>query len=368
MAEQAWLILEDGRRFAGTAFGFRGVRTGEVVFNTSLTGYQEVLTDPSYAEQIVVMTVPHVGNYGVTAQDEESVGPQVHGFAVREVSRRVSNYRATGSLGDYLAEHGVPGIEGLDTRSLTRHIRTAGAMRGIVGNDGTSPEELLERLADYDGLSGLDLAGRVTCSEPYVVDPSQQAQYHVVVLDFGMKRQIARLLADRGPARVTVVPAHTAAADILALRPDGVMLSNGPGDPEPVAAYAGAQVRELLGKVPIMGICMGFQVLGLALGGSTYKLKFGHRGGNQPVRDEKLGKVEITAQNHGFAVDADSLPRSEVDLTHHNLNDGTLAGFSCRGVPAFGVQFHPEANPGPHDSRHLFDDFFGLIDRTRRPR
>ena len=363
MRDPAYLILEDGRTFQGTAWGWRGVRCGEVVFNTSMTGYQEILTDPSYAEQIVVMTVPHVGNYGVTGLDDESRAIQVHGFAVREVSRVVSNHRADGDLDSYLRGGNVPGIEGIDTRALTRHIRSAGAMKGIIGNDGTSVEELKERLAAYDGLSGLDLAGRVSTREPYELEHLEDRvrPFHVVAVDFGIKRNIARLLAERGPARVTVVPAHTTADEILALEPDGVMLSNGPGDPEPVAEYAGEQVRALLGKLPLMGICMGCQVLGLALGGSTYKLKFGHRGGNQPVRNLRTDIVEITAQNHGFAVHADSLPESEVEITHINLNDGTLAGFACKKVPAFAVQYHPEASPGPHDAAYLFDDFYKLI-------
>jgi carbamoyl-phosphate synthase small subunit len=368
MPDPAWLILEDGRTFEGTAWGHRGVRTGEVVFNTSMTGYQEILTDPSYAEQIVAMTVPHVGNYGVTAADDESDHPHVHGFVVREVSRVVSNHRADGDLDSYLTRHAVPGIAGIDTRALTRHIRTAGAMRGILGNDGTSPEELTRRLADYGGLNGLDLAGRVTCSEPYEVLPATPPPFHIVCIDFGAKRKIIKLLAERGPARVTVVPSNTSAADILALQPDGVMLSNGPGDPEPIAAYAADTIRALLGVVPVMGICMGMQVLALALGGSTYKLKFGHRGGNQPVIDHRDQHVEITAQNHGFSVDPESLSNDDVQVTHTNLNDGTLAGFVCRKFPAFAVQYHPEASPGPHDSRHLFDAFFGMIGEFRRPR
>lgn len=361
MSEQAWLILEDGRRFEGTAWGWRGVKLGEVVFNTSMTGYQEILTDPSYAEQIVVMTVPHVGNYGVTAEDDESRGVQVSGFAVREVSRVVSNHRADGDLPTYLAKAGVPGIEGIDTRALTRHIRDQGAMRGVLGNDGTPPEELERMLAEYGGLKGLDLAGRVTTREAYDFEVEGPRPFHVVAVDFGIKRNIARLLAERGPARVTVVPATASAEEILALEPDGVMLSNGPGDPEPVAEYAAEMVQGLLGKLPVMGICMGCQVLALALGGSTYKLKFGHRGGNQPVKNLRTGVVEITAQNHGFAVRADSLPENEVEITHIHLNDDTLSGFASKRYPAFAVQYHPEASPGPHDSAYLFDDFYDLI-------
>lgn len=366
VTDRAYLILQDGRTFTGRPWGHRGIKTGEVVFNTSMTGYQEILTDPSYAEQIVTMTVPHVGNYGVSDLDDESLRPRVHGFVVREVSRVVSNHRADGDLDSYLTGHGVPGISGIDTRALTRHIRTAGAMRGILGNDGTPPEELQRILADYAGLAGLDLAGRVSCTEPYDVESVGPPSYHVVVLDFGIKRNIARLLASRGPARVTVVPGNSSAEDVLALKPDGVMLSNGPGDPEPVAAYAAQTVRDLLGEVPVMGICMGMQVLALALGGTTFKLKFGHRGGNQPVMDLRSRRVEVTAQNHGYAVDPESLAADEVEVTHTNLNDGTLAGFACRKVPAFAVQYHPEASPGPHDSQHLFDDFYKMIGEFRR--
>jgi carbamoyl-phosphate synthase small subunit len=363
----AQLLLEDGRLFTGRGWGFRGARTGEVVFNTSMTGYQEILTDPSYAEQIVVMTVPHVGNYGVNGEDQESRRPHVHGYVVRELSRVVSNQRAEGDLDSYLRRHEVPGISEIDTRAVTRHLRSRGAMRGILANDGTPLPELQRRLAAYGGLTELDLAGRVSCRHPYEVlpdgaDPSADGpRLHVVAYDFGIKRNIARLCARRGPARVTVVPAHTPAADVLALRPDGVLLSNGPGDPEPVAAYAAAEIRSLLGRVPVFGICMGQQVLGLALGGRTFKLKFGHRGGNQPVKNLRTGIVEITAQNHGFCVDADSLQHANIEVTHQNLNDGTLEGFSCREVPAFAVQYHPEASPGPHDAAYLFDDFFRLI-------
>ena len=358
----AYLILEDGRTFEGEAWGHRGVRTGEVVFNTSMTGYQEIITDPSYAEQIVVMTVPHVGNYGVTSSDDESHRPHIHGFAVRELSRVVSNHRADGDLDSYMKNGKVPGIARIDTRALTRHIRSVGAMRGIIGNDGTSPEKLKEILADYTGLGGLDLAGRVTCRRPYELKPDGAHDFHIVALDFGIKRNITRLLSERGPARVTVVPADTSAEAILALKPDGVMLSNGPGDPEPVADYAAETVRGLLGKIPVMGICMGMQVLGLALGGTTYKLKFGHRGGNQPVKNLRTGIVEITAQNHGFCVDAESIPEeAAVEITHMNLNDDTLAGFRCTNLPAFAVQYHPEASPGPHDAAYLFDDFYSMI-------
>jgi len=363
MADPAYLVLEDGRSWCGTAWGARGAYTGEVVFNTSMTGYQEILTDPSYAEQIVVMTVPHVGNYGVTNSDDESRRPHVHGFVVREASRVYSNHRADGDLDSYLQHHRVPGITGVDTRSITRHIRSKGAMRGIIGNDGTSIEDLSALLEGYSGLTGLDLAGRVSCRLPYVIEPEQEARFHIVAVDFGIKRNIGRLLAKRGPSKVTVMPAHSSAADILALRPDGVLLSNGPGDPEPVAEYASEPIRGLLGKVPMMAICMGMQVMGVALGGRTYKLKFGHRGGNQPVKNLRTGVVEITAQNHGFALDPDSLPEGKVEVTHINLNDGTLEGFAVKDLPAFAVQYHPEASPGPHDAAYLFDDFYEMITR-----
>ena len=366
MPDPAYLILEDGRTFHGDACGWAGVRTGEVVFNTSMTGYQEILTDPSYAEQIVTMTVPHVGNYGVTEDDDESRRPHVHGFVVREMSRVVSNHRADGDLDSWLERHEVPCITGVDTRAITRHIRTLGAMKGIVVTDGTSVSQAQERLAAYGGLAGLDLAGRVSCRRPYTVTTDGPPAFHVVVLDFGVKRNITRLLAKRGPARVTVVPSSCSAQEILALNPDGVLLSNGPGDPEPVAEYAAGTVRHLLGKVPVMGICMGMQVLGIALGGTTFKLKFGHRGGNQPVKNLKTGIVEITAQNHGFAVDIDSISRGDIEVTHVNLNDKTLEGFLCKDVPAFAVQYHPEASPGPHDAAYLFDDFYKLIREVRR--
>jgi len=366
MADVAHLVLEDGRSWQGKAWGARGVFTGEVVFNTSMTGYQEILTDPSYAEQIVAMTVPHVGNYGVNHGDDESRRPHVHGFVVRELSRVYSNYRADGDLDSYLKGHGVPGISGVDTRSITRHIRSKGAMRGIIGNDGSTVEQLKERLVGYSGLSGLDLAGRVSCRQPYEIASEGKADFHIVAVDFGIKRNIGRLLAARGPARVTVVPAHSSAAEILALKPDGILLSNGPGDPEPVADYAATMIRDLLGRVPMMAICMGMQVLGVALGGRTYKLKFGHRGGNQPVKNLRTGIVEITAQNHGFALDADSIPEGKVEITHVNLNDGTLEGYSVEGVPAFAVQYHPEASPGPHDAAYLFDDFYDMIREFQR--
>ncbi|MCP4869926.1 MAG: glutamine-hydrolyzing carbamoyl-phosphate synthase small subunit [Proteobacteria bacterium] len=366
MPKRAYLILEDGRTFHGDACGWAGIRTGEVVFNTSMTGYQEILTDPSYAEQIVTMTVPHVGNYGVTEDDDESRKPHVHGFVVREMSRVVSNHRADGDLDSWLARHKVPCISGVDTRAITRHIRTVGAMKGIVVTNGTSEKEARERLDAYEGLTGIDLAGRVSCRRNYTVTTDGPPAFHVVVLDFGVKRNITRLLAQRGPARVTVVPGSSSAQEILALNPDGVMLSNGPGDPEPVAEYAAGTVRHLLGKVPVMGICMGMQVLGIALGGKTFKLKFGHRGGNQPVKNLKTGIVEITAQNHGFAVDIDSITRGDIEVTHVNLNDNTLEGFTCKDVPAFAVQYHPEASPGPHDAAYLFDDFYKLIREVRR--
>ncbi len=361
MPDPAILLLEDGRRWDAEAFGARTTRTGEVVFNTSMAGYQEIATDPSYAEQIVTMTAAQIGNYGVCEADDESAGPQVHGFCVRELSRVVSSWRATSDLGSWLERSGVPGITGLDTRSLTRHLRTRGAMRGILSTDGTPEAELRDRLAAYRGLADLDLASRVSCREPWEWPLPEDPRWHVVVVDFGVKRSIVSLLAEKGPARVTVVPAWTTAEQILALKPDGVLLSNGPGDPQPIAAYAAREVQAVLGRVPLMGICMGIQVLGIALGGRTFKLPFGHRGGNQPVKNLRTGVVEITAQNHGFCVDIDSLEHADVELTHLNLNDGTLEGFACRNLPAFAVQYHPEASPGPHDARYLFDDFYRML-------
>ncbi len=365
MHDLALLALEDGTLWHGAALGARGERTGEVVFNTSMTGYQEVLTDPSYYQQIVVMTTVHIGNTGVNLEDDESARPWLAGFAVREASPRVSSWRASGSLDDFLRDRGVVSISQVDTRALVRHIRSQGAMRGALSSVNLDPDRLIERARTSPSMNGADLVQYVTCAEPYVWKsnvenkpdaPPPTSKFHVVAYDFGIKANSLRSLAARGCC-VTVVPAHTSANDVLALKPDGVLLSNGPGDPAAVT-YAIDSIRQLLGRVPIMGICLGHQLLGLALGGDTYKLKFGHRGGNQPVKNLLTGQVEITTHNHGFAVRADSLPSQ---VTHINLNDQCVEGLRSPQHRAFSVQFHPEAAPGPHDALELFDGFVGLM-------
>jgi carbamoyl-phosphate synthase small subunit len=362
---RAFLALEDGTVFEGEAFGRAGEAAGEVVFNTSLSGYQEVLTDPSYAGQIVTMTYPHIGNYGVNREDCESARPQVAGFVVREISGATSSWRAEGPLEAWLAEHGVAGISGIDTRALTRHLRTHGAKRGVISSDDTPPAALVERARTSRSMVGADLAREVTCAAPWRFEgeASRERPFRVVAYDFGIKRSILRMLAGAG-CDVTVVPATTPASEALALRPDGVFLSNGPGDPEP-CRYAIEAARSLLEKLPVFGICLGHQILALACGGRTYKLKFGHRGGNHPVKNLVTGQVEVTAQNHGFAVDAELLERPELQLTHVNLNDGTVEGFRHRELPLLSVQYHPEASPGPHDSHYLFGDFVGLMTARR---
>jgi carbamoyl-phosphate synthase small subunit len=369
---QALLALEDGTVFWGTSFGALGETFGEVVFNTNLTGYQEVLTDPSYKGQIVAMTYPLIGNYGINDADLESQRPQVEGYIVKEGSKRASNWRAQYGLEEWLQRHGIVGMQGLDTRALTRHLRTRGAMRGAISTSNRDPAGLIARVQTSPGLIGRDLVCEVTCHGPYrwtdgewswgtgyakdIADPRERCR--VVAYDFGIKRNILRKLMNSG-CDVTVVPASTTAAEALKLDPDGIFLSNGPGDPEGVP-YAIEAVRQLIGVKPIFGICLGHQILGLALGGKTYKLKFGHRGGNQPVMHVATQKVEITAQNHGFAVDADSLP-AEVEVTHLNLNDHTVEGMQHREMPVFSVQYHPEASPGPHDSWYLFERFRAML-------
>jgi carbamoyl-phosphate synthase small subunit len=365
----ALLALEDGTTWPGYALGAIGERTGEVVFNTSMTGYQEVLTDPSYYGQIVVMTAPHIGNTGVNLEDEESHHPWVSGFVVRAASPRVSNWRARQPLDAYLAEHGVVAMTGVDTRALVRHIRERGAMRAVIASKDLDAERLVAAARNAPSMRGRDLVPQVTCAEPYhwaEGNPGpwregraqSDGRYHVVAYDFGIKKNILRLLAEQG-CRVTVVPATTPAAEVMALQPDGVFLSNGPGDPAAVT-YGIEAVRDMLGKVPVFGICLGHQILGLALGGSTYKLHFGHRGGNQPVRFADTGRVEISSHNHGFAVAADSLP-PEIEVTHVNLNDNCVEGLRAPELRAFGVQYHPEAAPGPHDARYLFGQFIDLM-------
>jgi carbamoyl-phosphate synthase small subunit len=361
---KAILALEDGRMFTGRAFGAVGETRGEVVFNTSMSGYQEILTDPSYAGQIVVMTYPHIGNYGTNPEDVESRRPFVEGFVSREFSAVASNWRSTNSLGDYLIRHGIVGISEIDTRAVVRHIRTRGAMRGIISSSDLDPESLVAKSRALRRMEGWDLAREVSCHERYGWPALGSTHLRVVAMDFGIKHNILNHLS-RICSDVVVVPATTTAEDILTLKPDGVFLSNGPGDPEPVT-YAVDTIRRLFGKLPVFGICLGHQLMGLALGGHTFKLKFGHRGGNQPVKSLRSGKVEITAQNHGFAVDPDTLDSRTVELTHINLNDQTLEGLWHREIPAFSVQYHPEASPGPHDSHYLFEEFRSLMETNRK--
>jgi len=372
----ALLALEDGTVFEGRSFGARTVSQGEVVFNTAITGYQEIFTDPSYSGQIVILTYPQIGNYGANDYDSESQRPYIEGLIVREFSPLASNWRSQEDAERFLSEANIPVAAELDTRALVRHLRSRGVMRGILSSTGGDAKELVEKARAIPSMAGLDLATRVTTPKSYkwsvgvspvthtdrVSDPAP-VRHHVVAYDFGIKRNILRRLVHAG-AQVTVVPARTTAEDVLALKPDGVFLSNGPGDPEPLT-YQYEQVRKLIGKTPIFGICLGHQILGLAAGGKTYKLKFGHRGANHPVLNQVTNKVEITSHNHGFAVDPDSLNPSEVELTHVNLNDQTLEGFRLRNHPVFCVQYHPEAAPGPHDSHYLFHDFANLMDRWK---
>jgi carbamoyl-phosphate synthase small subunit len=379
--ERAILALEDGKVFEGYSFGRAGETSGEVVFNTSLTGYQEVLTDPSYAGQIVTMTYPHIGNYGVNPDDVESVKPQVAGYVVREVSERPSSWRSADSLGRWLDDHGIVGITEIDTRALTRHLRTHGAKRGVISALESDQAALVARARAARSMMGLDLAREVTCDAPWSFDPAAEkvrdrgfiptvrnvspagGPFKVVAYDFGMKRNILRNLAAAG-CDVTVVPATTGAAAVLALCPDGIFLSNGPGDPEP-CTYAIEAVRGLIGRIPLFGICLGHQIMGLACGARTFKLKFGHRGANHPVKNLATGQVEITSQNHGFAVDPALFDKPEFVLTHVNLNDGTVEGFRHRDLPLISVQYHPESSPGPHDSHYLFEEFVSLMNARR---
>ena len=368
----AMLALEDGTVFEGTSFGAHTEKSGEVVFNTAITGYQEIFTDPSYAGQIVVLTYPEIGNYGANAGDQEAVKPFIEGLVVREFSSIASNWRSEETASQYLTQNSIPVAAEIDTRALVRHLRNRGVMRGVLATGNQDPKELVERARRSPSMTGLDLATRVTTASRYEWDkpvipcsPSDpvaqpaEACCHVVAYDYGIKRNILRRLVQVG-ARLTVVPATTPAEDVLALNPDGIFLSNGPGDPEPLEYQIG-EVRKLIGRKPIFGICLGQQILGLALGGKTYKLKFGHRGANHPVLNQVTNKVEITSHNHGFSVDPDSLKSSDVELTHVNLNDQTLEGFRHRSEPVFCVQYHPEAAPGPHDSHYLFDDFMKMM-------
>ena len=385
MHRPAILALEDGRVFNGRAAGALTRRGGEVVFNTSLTGYQEVFTDPSYAGQIVCLTYPHIGNVGANLDDEESPRPYIESLIVREFSQISSNWRSAETAQLYLNRHKIPVIWDIDTRALVRHIRKVGALRGMVATDGTAADQLIHEAKQLPTMAGQELAGRVTCNKGYdwqqgsielATSPWAEQmgeagtspdahRLRVVAYDYGIKQNILRLLVDHHCA-VSVVPASTSADDVLAMRPDGVFLSNGPGDPEPVT-YAIENIRKLAGRVPIFGICLGHQLCGLALGGKTFKLKFGHHGSNHPVKNLLTSQVEITAQNHGFCVDPESLPSSEVEITHVNLNDGTNEGMRSKTLPLFSVQYHPEASPGPHDSHYLFTQFTDMMKEFAKP-
>jgi carbamoyl-phosphate synthase small subunit len=375
---QAILALEDGRIFSGRGYGAKGECYGEVVFNTSLTGYQEIFTDPSYAGQIVVLTNPEIGNYGTNPEDNEATRPYIEGLVVRQFSPISSNWRSQQVTDEYLEKFKIPVIADIDSRALVRHLRTHGVMRGVISSIETDPQKLVAKARAIPKMDGTDLAKVVTTKqryqwetgttllgpEPVASVKERAAGKHVVAYDYGIKQNILRMLVDKG-CRVTVVPAMTSAEDVLALAPDGVFLSNGPGDPEP-CSYAYQNIRKLMGKTPIFGICLGHQLVGLALGGKTYKLKFGHHGGNHPVKQVETGKIEITAHNHNFAVDPDSLKESEVVKTHIDLNDGTLEGLRHRMLPLFSVQYHPEASPGPHDSHYLFGEFMKLMEEWKK--
>ena len=379
---QALLALEDGRIFRGEGYGHPGECQGEVVFNTSLTGYQEIATDPSYAGQIVVLTNPQIGNYGTNQADNEAAKPYIEGLIVREFSAISSNWRSEQVVDEYMERYAVPVLAEIDTRALVRHLRTHGVMRGVISTQERDAEKLAQRARSIRKMDGTDLAKVVSTKSAYgfnaedsrnqsddpllpsaLVQSGRERKLHVVAYDFGIKQNILRMLT-RECCDVTVVPAETRAADVMSLKPDGVFLSNGPGDPEPVD-YAVKAIREMIGRVPVFGICLGHQLCGLALGGKTYKLKFGHHGGNHPVRNNATGKVEITAHNHNFAVDPDSINANDVELTHVDLNDNTLEGLRHKTLPLFSVQYHPEAAPGPHDSHYLFRDFRRMMEEWK---
>ena len=379
---QAILALEDGRIFRGKGFGAKGECYGEVVFNTSITGYQEIFTDPSYAGQIVILTNPQIGNYGTNSEDNEATRPYIEGLIVREFSAISSNWRSEQVTDEYMERYAVPVLAEIDTRALVRHLRTHGVMRGVISTVESDPDVLVQKARAIKKMDGTDLAKVVTTKSVYTFDADdsrnqsensylpnslaingKERKLHVVAYDFGIKHNILRMLT-REHCRVTVVPAETSADDVLSLKPDGVFLSNGPGDPEPVD-YAVRAIRQMLGRIPVFGICLGHQLTGLALGGKTYKLKFGHHGGNHPVRNNATGKVEITAHNHNFAVDPDSINANEVELTHVDLNDNTLEGLRHKTLPLFSVQYHPEAAPGPHDSHYLFRDFRQMMEEWK---
>jgi len=380
---KAILALEDGRTFSCQSFTGPGETAGEIVFNTSMTGYQEVLTDPSYSGQMVTMTYPLIGNYGVNTEDIESGKIQVSAFLMREYQGFPSNFRSVSSLADYLQIQGILGVEELDTRALTRHIRNAGAMRAFISTKDTNASSCVERAREIPSMVGQDLVKNVTTHVPYYwrngqpvffddaamsldrnVWKSKGERYSVVAFDYGIKYNILRCLESQG-FEIVVVPATTKADTIKSMEPDGIFLSNGPGDPEPVT-YAIESIKALLDVAPLFGICLGHQLLGLALGGKTFKLKFGHRGANQPVKNLLTGRIEITSQNHGFAVDTDSLKGEDIEITHINLNDNTLEGFRHKKYPIFTAQYHPEASPGPHDAKYLFDEFKAMIEKKKK--